>query len=67
MVLVILLSHFANKCPHKKNINDEDYSNNKQTYKRQKNYKKSFQEKTYAPKKTSHHQMKMKSVTVRQK
>jgi hypothetical protein len=26
-----------------------------------------FSRKTYAPKKTSHHQMKMKSVTVRQK
>jgi hypothetical protein len=28
------IDHFANKCPHKKNnMNDEDYSNRKQTYK----------------------------------
>jgi hypothetical protein len=28
------IGHFANKCPHnKKNRNDEDYSNSKQTYK----------------------------------
>jgi hypothetical protein len=27
------IGHFVNKCPHKKNINDEGYSNKKQTYK----------------------------------
>ena len=27
------IGHFANKCPHKKKINDEGYSTRKQTYK----------------------------------
>jgi hypothetical protein len=27
------IGHFANKCPHKKNRNDEGYSNRKKTYK----------------------------------
>jgi hypothetical protein len=27
------IGHFANKCPHKKNINDEGYLNRKKTYK----------------------------------
>jgi hypothetical protein len=27
------IGHFANKCPHKKKINDEGYSKNKQTFK----------------------------------
>jgi hypothetical protein len=27
------IGHFSNKCPHKKKINDEGYSNRKQTYK----------------------------------
>jgi hypothetical protein len=57
---------FYNKFPHKKKINDEGYSNNKQTYKVKEPQRK-FSRKTYVPKKTSHHQMKMKSVTVRQK
>jgi hypothetical protein len=61
------IGHFANKCPHKKNKrNDEDYSNRKQTYKGKRTTKKDFK-KNYAPKKTSPHQMKMKSVTMRHK
>jgi hypothetical protein len=46
--------------------NDEDYSNRKQTYKG-KRTKKNISRKSYAPKKTSPHQMKMNSVTVRLK
>jgi hypothetical protein len=59
------IGHFANKCPHKKKINDEGYSKCRQTYKGKRTTKKVFK-KTFAPKKTSHHQMKMKSVTVKQ-
>ena len=37
------IGHFSKKCPHKKNKgNDEDYSNNKQTYKNKKTKKKAF-------------------------
>jgi hypothetical protein len=37
------MGHFAKKCPHKKNKeNDEDYSNNKQTYKGKRSTKKVF-------------------------
>jgi hypothetical protein len=37
------IGHFSNKCPHKKNKwNDEDYSNNKQTYKGKRTKNKSF-------------------------
>jgi hypothetical protein len=37
------IGHFANKCPHKKNKNnDEDYSNRKQTYKGKRTTKKYF-------------------------
>jgi hypothetical protein len=61
------IGHFSNKCPHKKNKgNDEDYSNRKQTYKGKGTTKK-FSRKSYAPKKTYPHQMKMKSVKVRHK
>jgi hypothetical protein len=61
------IGHFANKCPHKKNkINDEDDSNRKQTYKGKRTKRKSSR-KVYAPKKTTPHQMKMKSVKVRHK
>jgi hypothetical protein len=59
------IDHFANKCPHKKKRNDEGYSKGKHTYKGKITTKK-FSRKAYAPKKTTHHQMKMKSVTVRQ-
>jgi hypothetical protein len=61
------IGHFSNKCPHKKKKrNDEDYSNRKQTYKGKSTTKKVFK-KNYAPKKTSHHQMKMKLVIMRHK
>jgi hypothetical protein len=56
--------HFFNKCPHNKKRNDEGYSKYKHTYKA-KELQRKFSRKAYAPKKTSHHQMKMKSVTVR--
>jgi hypothetical protein len=37
------IGHFANKCPHKKNNrNDEDYLNNKQTYKDKRTKNKDF-------------------------
>jgi hypothetical protein len=36
------IGHFANKCPHKKKINDEGYSNRKQTYKGKRTTKKIF-------------------------
>jgi hypothetical protein len=36
------ISHFANKCPHKKNRNDEGYQKRKQTYKGKRTTKKVF-------------------------
>jgi hypothetical protein len=60
------IDHFSKKCPHKKKRNDEGYSNRKQTYKGKEPQRK-FSTKSYAPKKTSHHQMKMKSMIVRHK
>ena len=60
------IGHFSNKCPHKKKINDEGYSKGNQTYK-EKELQRKFSRKIYAPKKTSHHQMKMKSMTMRHK
>jgi hypothetical protein len=36
------IGHFANKCPHKKNTNDEGYSKGKQTYKGKRTTKKVF-------------------------
>jgi hypothetical protein len=36
------IGHFANKCPHKKNRNDEGYSKGRQTYKGKKTIKKVF-------------------------
>jgi hypothetical protein len=36
------IGHFVNKCPHKKNINDEGYSKGKHTYKGKKTTKKYF-------------------------
>jgi hypothetical protein len=36
------ISHFANKCPHKKKRNDESYSNRKQAYKDKTTTKKVF-------------------------
>jgi hypothetical protein len=58
------IGHFANKCPH----NQKKMM--KVTQKEDKHIKakepqRNFSRKAYAPKKTSHHQMKMKSVTVR--
>ena len=60
------IGHFANKCPYKKKRNDEGYSKANKHIKA-KEPQRNFSRKSYAPKKTSHHQMKMKSVTVRQK
>jgi hypothetical protein len=54
------IGHFANKCPRKKKRNDEGYSKGKQTYKGKIELQRKFSRKDYAPKKTSHHQMKMK-------
>jgi hypothetical protein len=59
------IGHFSNKCPHKKKRNDEGYSKGKHTYKGKRTTKKFFK-KSLTPKKTSHHQMKMNSVTMRQ-
>jgi hypothetical protein len=36
------IGHFANKCAHKKNINDEGDSKGRQTYKGKRNTKKVF-------------------------
>ena len=36
------IGHFANKCPHKKNRNDEGYSKGRQTYKSKRTTKKVF-------------------------
>ena len=58
------IGHFANKCPHKKKRNDECYSKDRQTYKGKRTTKKVFK-KGFALKKTPHHHMKMKSVTVK--
>jgi hypothetical protein len=59
------IGHFANKCPHKKKRNDEGYSKGKQTYKGKITTKKVFK-KSLCTKEYTNHQMKMKSVTVRQ-
>jgi len=60
------LGHFAKKCSYKKKKNYEGYSKGKKTYKGKKPQRK-VSRKAYAPKKTSHHQKKMKSATVRQR
>jgi hypothetical protein len=39
------IGHFANKCPHKKNRNDERYSKGRQTYKGKRTTKKVFKKK----------------------
>jgi hypothetical protein len=39
------IGHFANKCPHKKKINDEGYSKGRQTYKGKRTTKKVFKKK----------------------
>jgi hypothetical protein len=39
------IGHFGNKCPHKKNINDEGYSKGRQTYKGKRTTKKVFKKK----------------------
>jgi hypothetical protein len=57
------IGHFANKCPHKKKINDEGYSK-ENTHIKEKELQRKFSRKDYTPKMTSHHQMKMKSVTI---
>jgi hypothetical protein len=36
------IGHFANKCPHNKNRNDEGYSKGKHTYKKKRTTKKDF-------------------------
>jgi hypothetical protein len=58
------IGHFANRCPHKKKRNDEGYSKGRKHIK-VKELQRKFSRKKFAPKKTSHHQMKMKSVTVK--
>ena len=59
------IGHFFNKCPHKKKRNDEGYSKGN-THIKAKELQRKISRKDYASKKTSHHQMKMKSMTVRQ-
>jgi hypothetical protein len=58
------IGHFDKKCPHKKKRIYEGYSKGRQTYKGKRTTKK-FSRKSFAPKKTSHHQMKMKSMIVK--
>jgi hypothetical protein len=58
------IGQFSNKCPHKKKRNDEGYSKKKKKHIKAKEPQIKFSRKSYAPKKTSHHPMKMKSVTV---
>jgi hypothetical protein len=41
------IGHFANKCPHKKKRNDEDYSKGKHTYKGKRTTKKVFKKILY--------------------
>jgi hypothetical protein len=41
------IGHFANKCPHKKKINDEGYSKGKHTYKGKRTTKKVFKKSLY--------------------
>jgi hypothetical protein len=41
------IGHFANKCRHKKNRNDEGYSKGKHTYKRKRTTKKVFKKILY--------------------
>jgi hypothetical protein len=61
------ISNFAKNCPHKKNkSNEEDDSNRKKSY-RGKRTNFFFSRKSFAPKKTTTYQMKMKAVKVIQK
>jgi hypothetical protein len=62
MVLVILLT---NVLIRKREMMKVTQKENKHI--KEKEPQRKFSRKAYAPKKTSHHQMKMKSVTVRQK
>jgi hypothetical protein len=59
------VGHFSNKCPHKKKRNDEGYSKGKHTYKGKRTTKKYFK-KILCIKEDIYHQMKMKSMIVRQ-
>jgi hypothetical protein len=61
------IGDFSNKFPHNKKRNDEGYSKGKKKNIKEKEPQRKFSRKAYAPKNTSHHQMKMKLVTVRQK
>jgi hypothetical protein len=60
MLLVILLTNVLIR-----KRDDEGYSKEK-THIKEKELQRKFSRKTYTPKKTSHYQMKMKSVTMRQ-
>jgi hypothetical protein len=58
------IGHFSNKCPNKKKRNDEGYSK-ENTHIKEEEIQRNFSIKSYAPKKTSYHQIKMKSMIVR--
>jgi HD superfamily phosphodiesterase len=59
------IGHFAKKCPHKKREMMK-VTQKTNTHIKEKELQRNISRKSYASKKTSHHQMKMKSVTVRQ-
>jgi hypothetical protein len=61
MVLVILLTNVLIRKREMMKVTQKE-----NTHIKEKELQKKFSRKTYAPKKTSHHQMKMKSVIVRQ-
>jgi hypothetical protein len=62
MVLVILLTNVLIRKREKMKV-----TQNANKHMKEKEPQRKFSRKSYAPKNTSHHQMKMKSVTMRQK
>jgi hypothetical protein len=62
------VGHFSSKCPHKNKESDEeeDHKKKKKNQKNKRN-KNKFSRKVSAPRKTVHHQMRKKTVTMIQK
>jgi hypothetical protein len=62
------VGHFASKCPYKnKESNEEDDSKNKKKIQKGRRNKNKFSRKVSAPRKTVHHQTKMKTTTMIQR
>jgi hypothetical protein len=62
------IGNFYSKCPHKnKESDEEEDSKKKKKNQKSRRNKNKFSRKVFAPRKTVHHQMRMKTVTVMQK